>query len=124
MPDFIYEAVDQQGESLSGHVTAETVAAAIEQLESQGLVVQSIRQVQVSDTIADSERPAGTSDQALPLSEEDQRILHERMQNVLERREVLAPALAAYADEMRPGRARRELHQLAKKLERNVSVEE
>jgi len=130
MPEFVYEALHQQPPEdqpgpVGGRVSAENVSAAIAELESQGLVVQSIRQVKPEDDRASSGPTRPAEEHGLPwIPPADRAMLQQRIAQVLQRRDVLTPALAAFAEEMPPSRYRRELRELIARLESGTTAEE
>ncbi len=119
MREFSYQALTKDEELRTGQIAAASAAAALAQLESQGLTVLLIRQLEspaVAEPTASVVSPTG-------LREED-RILRERLSEMLEKRATLAPALAAFAEELPRGRTRRDLHKLSVKLHEGVTVDE
>ncbi len=119
MPEFTYEALNENESVTSGRISAESVSAAVVQLEAQGLLVTSIQKA------TDEASPEINS----PLIPEatignDQQVLRQRLATVLEKRDILAPALTAFAEELPPGRSRRELRELVTRLQSDATVED
>jgi len=122
MPEFSYEATGKDEPLTKGQVSADSVAAAVSQLEAAGLLVTSIQKltppVETAQTTTDSlTHPAATSGN-------DQPAMRQRIAEVLQQRDVLAPALAAFAEELPPGRSRRELRGLVAKMQSDATVDE
>ncbi len=120
MPDFKFEAVTKDNEAESGQITAASAAEALTALESRGLTVHSLQQVEHKEPKSDA-APNGDPHDA---SVSDEQLLRERIAEMLEQRETLAPALEAFAEEMPAGRRRRELHRLAGRLRNGATVDE
>jgi len=105
----------------SGRISAESVSAAAAQLEAHGLIVTSIQSVNA----ADINEPSSSNPSSPEITvDKDQKALHERIAEVLEKREILAPVLAAFAEELPPGRSRRELCELVSRMQSDATVEE
>jgi type II secretory pathway component PulF len=117
MREFFYQALAQDQQLCTGQIAAPSAAAALESLESQGYSVLLIRQV-------DAATVAAPSTPRRALHNAGEKILTERVAEMLEKRAVLAPALAAFAEEMPSGRARRELSELASKIHGGATAEE
>ncbi len=102
MPEFSYQATLLDGQRVSGELSAESLANAIAELESRGLMVESIRlsSIQKLQSHSESLREPSRPTQALPLEH--------HFAVAVERKEILVPALTALADEMPSGRGRRE----------------
>ena len=114
MPDFNYEALNDQNQLTSGCESAESVSAAIVRLESLGLRVTSIQQVDL-----DSAQSSSDTDYRTPkeeLTSENHQAFRQRVTAVLEKRELLLPALSAFAEEMPSGRSHRELQSIIQEL--------
>ena len=118
MPIFSYEALNEANQPMTGQIRAENVADAVNQLEAQGLEITAIQQVQQETLEAD--RPAVPESN----SSDDQLILQQRIEEVLAKRDILAPALAAFAEELPRGRSQREMRLLAKQMQSGVSAKE
>lgn len=115
MPEYSYQASGDDGHSVTGELSAESVAAAIAALEASGLTVESISLT----SIGQSHRPSAVN--ALGTSSPsrfDTTTLDRQFDAVMERREILIPALAALASEMPAGRGRREIQQLVGLLQK------
>ncbi|MEM8864435.1 MAG: hypothetical protein AAGF31_02680 [Planctomycetota bacterium] len=106
MPRFHYEAIDAQGQPVTGEVDAVGFADAAEQLERQGLVIQAITQ-------PTSDERAGAASLVEPASTE----LTAAVERVMASRETVTPPLTAYVQELSPGRHRRQLRALLSVLE-------
>ena len=120
MRDFIYEALTDDEQLRTGVIAAENAAAALAELESRGLSVLLIRQ-------ADSLRamPVGEAAEPVALFEaHGESLLDERVAQLLENRESLAPALRALADELPRGRSRRELTNLSRRMLSGATTKE
>lgn len=119
MPEFIYIALQEDESETTGQIFAESVAAAVAQLEAAGLLLTSIHKV-----TDDQPEKTNSSTASKATIGEDQQALRQRIASVLEKRGILAPALAAFAEELPPGRSRRELRELVARLRSDASVEE
>jgi|GEM_PF-645201 len=122
MIEFDYKAVSVGKGVTSGRIAADSVSAAVAQLETEGLLVTSIQQVVLP---AEAAQPTVSQ----PLASEvllgsDGQALQERIAKVLERRDFLVPALTAFAEELPVGRTRRELSELTKQLQRGATTQE
>lgn len=110
MPQFRYQALNADEQLVAGEIEADSVAQAIGQLEASGLVVQSIGYAttgQATVLIRKGERPDKQA--RLIVTEAEQAELDRHLARIVERGRALAPALRAYAAEMAPSRARRQL---------------
>ncbi len=107
MPLYQYEARDHQGATVTGQITAERVADALDALTTQGLEVVAIRALS-ADT--------GTSEQKAAF--------YARLQEALSKKDELIPALDAIASELTDSRAARDLRELIQQLESNPSAEQ
>jgi len=58
------------------------------------------------------------------FSNKDQQMLRQCFAKVLEKREILSPALAAFAEELPSGRSQREIHELATRLQSDATVDD
>jgi type IV pilus assembly protein PilC len=121
MPTYRYQALNADQQSVSGEVVAESVAAAVTSLQSTGLAVQSISLV----TVAQSPTSDQIDQPAVPaaLTDETNSALRAHMARVLEQGREIAPALAAYAQEMPRGRRRRQLQTVVDVLNRGDTAE-
>jgi type IV pilus assembly protein PilC len=109
MPQFHYQAVDDQQHRAEGEIEAATVQDAIAQLESRGLIVESI-------AVAGLRASIGAP---LPKTAPPAVAAELQMASVLQAARPLIPALRAYADEMPAGRRRHELVRICSLLESN-----
>ena len=123
MREFFYQALAEDQQLCTGQITASSAAAALELLESQGYSVLLIRQVDTKCAAAPSALHGGNILSRVPTNL-GTKILTERVAEMLEKRAVLAPALAAFAEEMPSGRARRELTDLATRIHSGTTAEE
>src|SRR4029078_8490292 len=105
MPQFHYQALNANQQLIAGELEAPSVAQAIAQLETDGLVVQSIgyatsptSRIQTPVVSATPPSAAGVEETALV----------QHLAQVIERARPLLPALHAYAGELSGGRARRQ----------------
>ncbi|TWU28057.1 type II secretion system F family protein [Bythopirellula polymerisocia] len=116
MLEYDYQALNAEGQSITGRIAAQSAALATAELEGQGLTVQSLQQVEIAEPV-----------QAIvtPVSQDacDQ-VLIERLDQLIAQREMLVPALAAFAAELPAGRPRRELRKLASLLSDGASAEQ
>lgn len=119
MFEFTYAALSEDGSATTGRISAESFSAAVTQLEAQGLLVTSIQKA--ADEV--TTEAIGPSAPEVTIGK-DQQVLRQRIAEVLEKREILAPALAAFAEELPPGRSRRELHSLVTRLQSDAIVDD
>lgn len=126
MPEFKYEGVTRDNQLQSGQIGAANAAEALMNLESQGLTIRSLHQVDLQESDSDlSTSPL--SDQAINFhstNAKDEHLLRNRIAVILEERDVLVPALEAFAEEMSPGRRRRELRKLVGQLRGGATIDE
>jgi type IV pilus assembly protein PilC len=120
MRNFTYQALTENEELRTGEIVAKSAAAALEELESQGLTVLLIRQADAVSGI--SGKPAYEPVAFYKTAGES--LLHERVAQLLEKRETLGPALRAFAEELPKGRARRDLLALTRRIQNGASVAE
>lgn len=110
MPEYIFHAVDQDGQSVSGEIVAASVAEGVASLESRGLTIQSIstaaypniRIVPAASTAADS----------VDRTHAPESSLDRLFDSAIEHRDTLVPALRALASELPAGQTRHEIEQL------------
>jgi type II secretory pathway component PulF len=125
MPDFAYQALTQSQELETGQISAAHVAEAVALLEAQGLEIQMIRQVDSAEEsasrTAQSSLHGGPSWRALEYESE---LLRDRIDQLLQQRDTLAPALTAFAEELPTGRPRRELTRLAARLGEGATADD
>ena len=114
MATFQYKAHRADQTAVEGHIEADDLESARLSLEEQGLIVESIQQVDVGQGQTDAIPPAPSP--AHP-AEAERLALRRQFGRVLETGKTLAPALSAYARELRPGRRRRRLQRIASQLE-------
>jgi type II secretory pathway component PulF len=122
MPDFTFVAVTKDNGAESGQITAASPAEAIAELESRGLTVRSLQQVENAQPSSGTSPSYSADPSGSGVS--DDKFLRERITAILEKRETLAPALSAFAEEMPMGRRRRELRRLAVRLRNGATVDE
>ena len=126
MPEFQFEALTKKNEQHIGHITARSASEALEKLESQGLEVHTLRQTSSDEpNIGSSEipPPLPTSDSQSPSASDDQ-YLRDRISQLMAQRDILAPALEAFVDEMPRGSRRKDLRKLASGLRSDATVDE
>ena len=107
MPAYIYQAIASDGERVTGEINAARVSDAISQLEAQGLEVESIRAAN-----------------AVGHQNAERAAFYDRVNQALERRAELIPALNAIAEEMPASNASRDLRQLVHELEQSPKAEQ
>src|SRR4051812_783365 len=107
MPQFRYQALNADNQPLAGEIQADSVAQAISQLEAAGLMVQSIGFASGPRPLVPRFQPSVANFPVLAASE--QASLDSRLTQIVERGRALAPALQAFAAEIRPPRSRRRL---------------
>ena len=108
MPNYTYEANDASGEIQSGIIAADSLTAALTQLETRGL---SVRSISVID------------EQATPLPS-PQNDFHSRLSEALTERAHWLPALQAMAEELPHGTPKRETKRLVDYLSRDLDCEQ
>lgn len=108
MATFQYTAHRADQTPVEGHIDADDLQSARLSLESQGLLVSSIHQVE--------DDPPGAATPEQP-AEAAQLALQRQIDRVLETGKPLAPALLAYAQELPRGKRRLRLQRLANQLE-------
>ena len=124
MPRYRYHALNADRQPVTGELSAAGFAQAISQLESQGLIVQSIVDAasDISASIGTSSPSSGespfASQTAADRASAEQADLRLHMEQVIQRGQDLLPPLRAYAAEMPRGRQRRELEAVLRVLER------
>lgn len=106
MPQFSYQAAHKDGQNVAGSLSAESLAAAIAELESRGLTVHSIGLASAGP----DQSGFRSADEA---SRAEATTLEDHFVEAVNRRETLVPALNALASEFPSGRGRREIQQLA-----------
>ena len=107
MPKYQYEALAGDGELVSGEIAADRVSDAIAQLEAQGLQVESIRAIV-----------------SIPDSSVTKKAFYDRIDQALQNRDSLIPALEALADEMPNRDASRDVRQFANELKSGATAEQ
>jgi type IV pilus assembly protein PilC len=122
MPTFHYQALNATQSLVTGALTADSVADAVTQLQASGLTVQSIGLIPAAASPVGSEAPP-ISAVSPPTSEGEQAALRAHMTRVLEQGKLVAPALAAYAEEMPSGRRRRQLQTVIEVLNRGDAAQ-
>jgi type II secretory pathway component PulF len=103
MSDFQFQAVDPQGQRVSGRLQASSVADALSQLEARGLVVQSIGYASPASTAAQSFA------EVEPEHGAERAALRSYLDRVMERGQAMVAPLQAFAEEIPAGRSRRQL---------------
>ncbi|MDX1930064.1 MAG: type II secretion system F family protein [Pirellulaceae bacterium] len=107
MPNYQYEAIAGDGEVVTGEIAAPRVSDAIAQLEAQGLQVESIRALVTT-----------------PDSSATKKAFYDRIDQALQTREKLIPALEALADEMPDRNASRDVRKFTNELKSGVTAEQ
>ncbi len=123
MREFFYQALAEDQQLCTGQISAPSAAVALETLESQGFSVLLIRQIDAKTTAVQSAPERGNIPRRT-ITNAGEKILTERVAEMLTKRDVLASGLAAFAEEMPFGRARREMSNLATKIHAGVTAEE
>jgi type II secretory pathway component PulF len=121
MPLFYYQALNANQQRVAGEMSAESLVQALAQLESQGLLIQSISSAPIPGGGA-GENPFADHDDSGRTAVE-QAALQQHLQRALERGRDILPALRAYAQEIPTGRRRRELDSVLRILERGDVAE-
>ncbi len=121
MPNFRYKALNFDQQPVAGELQAETVQDAIAQLESRGLVLQSIGLAQPEPALGAIETPVAVPNSARTAV--DQIVLRTHLDRVLKEGKAIVPALIAYSEEMPTGYRRRELQALIRVLEQGDAGE-
>ena len=117
MSRFHYQALNADQQLVFGELEADSVAGAIEQLESRGLEVQSIG---FSKGDAPPHFPSKSALSPLknaahlPSEEESDAMLRSYLARALERAKPLTPALLAYASELPAGHRRQAMSELCR----------
>lgn len=115
---YVYQARTDAGDLIEDEVTAESVTAAIAQIEAKGWVVESISVVGQANV--DQERAATVTADRSQVERSGPSTgsqLDDQYQAALDRRSTLVPALEALTAEMPMGKAKAEIHSLAKSLQ-------
>ena len=116
MWDFAYQAKNNQGELLSGSLSAEDVSAAVQALAGQGLEVVSIRRMDVVNEPSDTEQSAVET----PAHDSARALLSE----VIERRHVWLPVIESQLQELPPGPAQRAVERRVQRLSQTMTIEQ
>jgi type IV pilus assembly protein PilC len=114
MPEFIFEANDDTGLPVTGELLAESVSAAIAEIESRGWTVNSIRLSSLTEEPTSASARSRLDD---PPARQGSSLAHQ-FDDAIQRKEVLVPVLTALSEEMPSPLARRELRQLVGALRR------
>jgi len=120
MANFRYNALNSDRQQVAGELQAENLQQAIDQLETRGLIVQSIAHAQSKAPIPAKGHPVTDETSARVVME--QTVLGAHLAQVLEGAKTIAPALRAYSEELRIGGRRRELEIVIGALEGNDDV--
>jgi type II secretory pathway component PulF len=113
MTHFRYQALDASGQLVAGQIQAENASQAIAQLETSGLVVQSIASAAADLALGNAPYLEGTTAAGSGGEQPAVRALVER---ALAQGKSLAPALRAYAQELPNSRQRRQMLDVARVL--------
>jgi len=116
MPSFYYRARNANEELVAGELQAMNLAQAVADLESQGLVIESIGTT--PPVVAEQGASPFVDDGAVRGATVEQAALREHLSRVMERGREFLPALRAYVQELPAGRRRRELNAVLQVLER------
>jgi type IV pilus assembly protein PilC len=122
MPSFHYQALNAEQSLVTGELLADSVAQAVSELQATGLTVQSIGLVSTVASPAAKEIAPEIATE-LPDRQVEQAALRAHMARVLEQGKRIAPALAAYAEEMPRGRRRRQLQTVIGVLQRGDATQ-
>ena len=123
MSNFRYQALNAQGQPVTGEVQAESVAQALAQLEAGGMTVQSIGYATAEPRPVPAAR-AGAAAGWSPFGQvSEQAVLQLHLEKMIQRARVIAPALRANAEEMPAGSPRRQLLTVVRILESGRAVE-
>ena len=124
MPRFYYQAHSADQQLVDGEIDAESVVAAIAQLEELGLAVEAIG-FATPDTAARiaSRKPSAPSQpppvlEIVDFSPDDDAILLAQLEQTLARSQPLTPMLRAYAEEIPSSQRRRKLSGICHIIER------
>lgn len=120
MPTFHYEALNGQGQPVSGDLEADAVHDAAALLESRGFILQSIGLVPPPTVEPPKPTPAPS---AVASERIESSFVRSHWNEVINRGKSLIPALNALSKEVRPGSRRDELHALIQILERGDAKE-
>ncbi len=132
MPSFRYHALDAKGQPVTGELEADGVQQAVAQLQTRGLIVQSIGSTESGWTSPSAKPPAtdvrtaenaATAPRRSAGESVEQAVLRAHMATILDRGRAIAPALRAYAEEMPAGWQRRQLVAVCRVLERGDAAE-
>jgi len=126
MPDFYFEAVSKDNEPTSGRISADSASEVLASLESQGFTVHSLRQVAADEpgSAPSAGHPAAARRVSGLSHTGDDQLVRDRIGELLEQRDTLAPALEAFAEELPVGSRRGELQKLAAQLKAGETVDE
>ncbi len=125
MPKFTYRATAPDGRSVVDQIEADDVQAAMAAVESQGLSVRSIRPARADESLVLAElasvpepSPATATGNVGPTSnpQDDNRVARQHLTELLRGNPSIPAALAACAEELPPGRTRRELGSISAQL--------
>ena len=127
MARFHYEATDADGNATSGEMEAADANQVFAQLDEMGVKVTSIAPIHPEDEAAGQEEataPAGAPDLTRArLSEADVNRLAQQLKELTEADLPLAPGLKAFAEELPPGKLRRVLQKMVRRLENGDELE-
>jgi type IV pilus assembly protein PilC len=124
MPRFYYQAHSADQQLVDGEIEAESVVAAIAQLEKLGLTVEAIGFATPDTAARLASRKPPASSQAPPVLEivdfspNDDAILLAQLEQTLARSQPLTPMLRAYAEEIPSSQRRRKLSGICRVIER------
>ncbi len=110
---YSYQATDKDGFNISGQIAAESVSRAVLDLESKGLAVRIIQELQSLSPTDPSEMEQVESN---PVESPENSLLYRRIDAALDQRESLTIALQALADDLPRDRNARQLNRLISRI--------
>lgn len=116
MWDFDYQAINAQGDPISGSLTAENAADAMQQLADQGLEVTAIQRIDVAREPLIATSPGGVAS--------DDGAWTRHLSEVIGRRHLWLPTFGAILQELPADSARRKTEQRLQQLESSLTVEQ
>ncbi len=118
MATYHFQAVDAAGQLVTGELEAESVQQALAELETRGLVLQSIGLTSYQASAQAKETAVGPPDTpSRPAGASlEQEVLRTHMETVLQRGRKILPALEAYAEELPAGRPRKQVQSVCRVL--------
>jgi type II secretory pathway component PulF len=127
MARFHYQATDADGTPTSGEMEAADANQLLSQLDGMGLRVTSIAPIHAETPGPSDGQSSAQSRAASPgrarLSQADVNRLAQQLKQLSEAELPLAPGLKAFAEELPPGRLRRVLAKMVRRLEKGEELE-